>query len=91
MLILFWDHSVSILCMCTGLKQVKADIQMWMCLACPVLVHHTKPKYWFLPQNHNYGGGGVASLEECYKIMGQDLSLFSAAKFLEVVGSFECQ
>jgi hypothetical protein len=34
---------------------------------------------------------GVASLEECYKIMGQDLSLFSAAKFLEVVGSFECQ
>ena len=66
LLILFWDHSVSILCMCTGLKQVSADIQMWMCLSCPVLVHHTgsyqqaytdgKFKYWFLPQNHNYGG-----------------------------------
>jgi hypothetical protein len=33
----------------------------------------------------------VASLEECYKIMRQDLSLFSAVKFLEVVGSFECR
>jgi len=63
MLILFWDHSVSILCMFTGLKQFKADIQMWMCLACTVLVHHTgsyyqqgymngKPKYWFLSRNN---------------------------------------
>jgi hypothetical protein len=34
---------------------------------------------------------GFASLEEFYKIIGQNLSLFSAAKFLEVVGSFECQ
>jgi hypothetical protein len=35
---------------------------------------------------HNIVIMEVASLEECYKIMGQDLSLFSAAKFLEVVG-----
>jgi len=41
LLIVFWDHSVSIFCMCTGLKQVTADIQMWMCLSCPVLMHHT--------------------------------------------------
>jgi len=57
LLILFWDHSINTLCMCTGLKQVKVHIQMWMCLSCPVFVHHTgsyqqrymngKPKYWF--------------------------------------------
>jgi hypothetical protein len=38
--------------------------------------------------NHEIIYKGVASLDECYKIMGQDLSLFSAAKFLEVVGFF---